>query len=96
MRPNRIIVGEVRGAEAIDMLQALNTGHDGSLSTGHANSSRDMLLRLETMALMGYDSLLLHAPMLYFAMGKEWEGSILKINYNAWNCLDLGQFHILF
>ena len=50
----------------------------------------------ETMSLMGYDSLLLHAPMLYFAMGKEWEGSILKINYNAWNCLDLGQFHILF
>ena len=53
MRPNRIIVGEVRGAEAIDMLQALNTGHDGSPSTGHANSSRDMLLRLETMVLMG-------------------------------------------
>ena len=50
----------------------------------------------ETMSLMGYDSLLLHAPMLYFAMGKEWEGSILKINYNAWNCLDLGQFNILF
>lgn len=53
MRPNRIIVGEVRGAEAIDMLQAMNTGHDGSLSTGHANSPRDMLSRLETMALMG-------------------------------------------
>ena len=53
MRPDRIIVGEVRGAEALDMLQAMNTGHDGSLSTGHANSSRDMLLRLETMVLMG-------------------------------------------
>ena len=53
MRPDRIIVGEVRGAEALDMLQAMNTGHDGSLSTGHANSSRDMLLRLETMALEG-------------------------------------------
>lgn len=53
MRPERIVVGEVRGAEALDMLQAMNTGHDGSLSTGHANSSRDMLLRLETMALMG-------------------------------------------
>lgn len=51
MRPNRIIVGEVRGAEALDMLQAMNTGHDGSLSTGHANSSRDMLSRLETMVL---------------------------------------------
>lgn len=53
MRPDRIIVGEVRGAEAIDMLQALNTGHDGSLSTGHANSTADMLARLETMVLMG-------------------------------------------
>jgi len=55
MRPDRIIVGEVRAAEAIDMLQALNTGHDGSLSTGHANSPRDMLSRLETMVLMGMD-----------------------------------------
>jgi pilus assembly protein CpaF len=55
MRPDRIIVGEVRGSEALDMLQALNTGHDGSLSTGHANSSRDMLSRLETMVLMGMD-----------------------------------------
>lgn len=55
MRPNRIIVGEVRGAEAIDMLQAMNTGHDGSLSTGHANSPKDMLSRLETMVLMGMD-----------------------------------------
>ena len=55
MRPDRIIVGEVRGAEAIDMVQALNTGHDGSLSTGHANSAADMLSRLETMILMGMD-----------------------------------------
>lgn len=55
MRPDRIIVGEVRGGEAVDMLQALNTGHDGSLSTAHANSARDMLSRLETMALMGVD-----------------------------------------
>lgn len=53
MRPERIIVGEVRGAEALDMLQAMNTGHDGSLSTGHANSTRDMLSRLETMVLSG-------------------------------------------
>lgn len=51
MRPDRIIVGEVRGAEALDMLNAMNTGHDGSLSTGHANSSYDMLYRLETMVL---------------------------------------------
>ncbi len=55
MRPDRIIVGEVRGSEAIDMMQCLNTGHDGSMSTGHANSSRDMLARLETMILMGMD-----------------------------------------
>ncbi len=53
MRPERIVVGEVRGAEALDMLQAMNTGHDGSLSTGHANSTKDMLSRLETMVLSG-------------------------------------------
>lgn len=53
MRPDRVVVGEVRGAEAIDMLQAMNTGHDGSLSTGHANSTRDMLSRIETMVLSG-------------------------------------------
>lgn len=52
MRPDRIIVGEVRGGEALDMLQAMNTGHDGSMTTGHANSTRDMLARLETMVLM--------------------------------------------
>ena len=52
MRPDRIIVGEVRGKETLDMLQAMNTGHDGSLSTGHGNSARDMLSRLETMVLM--------------------------------------------
>src|SRR5581483_4684994 len=56
MRPDRIIVGEVRGGEALDMLQAMNTGHDGSLSTLHANSPRDALMRLETMVLMaGFD-----------------------------------------
>jgi pilus assembly protein CpaF len=55
MRPDRIIVGEVRGGEAVDMLQALNTGHDGSLSTAHANSAPDMLSRLETMTLMGVE-----------------------------------------
>lgn len=53
MRPERIVVGEVRGGEALDMLQAMNTGHDGSLSTGHANSTHDMLSRLETMVLQG-------------------------------------------
>lgn len=61
MRPERIVVGEVRGAEAIDMLQAMNTGHDGSLSTGHANSARDMISRLETMVLSGEAGLPLEA-----------------------------------
>lgn len=55
MRPDRIVVGECRGAEALDVLQAMNTGHDGSLSTGHANSCKDMISRLETMVLMGMD-----------------------------------------
>ncbi|NLZ81056.1 MAG: CpaF family protein [Clostridiales bacterium] len=55
MRPSRIIVGEIRGGEALDLLQALNTGHDGSMSTGHGNSPRDMLSRIETMVLMGID-----------------------------------------
>lgn len=61
MRPERIIVGEVRGGEALDMLQAMNTGHDGSLSTGHANSTQDMLSRLETMVLQGASGLPLDA-----------------------------------
>ncbi len=61
MRPERIIVGEVRGEEALDMLQAMNTGHDGSLSTGHANSTLDMLSRLETMVLQGASGLPLEA-----------------------------------
>lgn len=55
MRPDRILIGEVRGSEAVDLLQALNTGHDGSVSTGHANSPQDMLSRLETMVLMGIE-----------------------------------------
>ena len=61
MRPERIVVGEVRGGEALDMLQAMNTGHDGSLSTGHANSATDMLSRLETMVLTGAANLPLPA-----------------------------------
>lgn len=55
MRPDRLVVGEVRGGEALDMLQAMNTGHDGSLSTGHANGPEEMLIRLETMVLMAMD-----------------------------------------
>ncbi len=61
MRPERIIVGEVRGEEALDMLQAMNTGHDGSISTGHANSAADMLSRIETMVLSGAGGLPLEA-----------------------------------
>jgi len=61
MRPERIVVGEVRGGEALDMLQAMNTGHDGSLSTGHANSTEDMLSRMETMVLQGAAGLPLEA-----------------------------------
>lgn len=61
MRPERIVVGEVRGGEALDMLQAMNTGHDGSLSTGHANTSHDMISRLETMVLSGSPGLPLAA-----------------------------------
>lgn len=55
MRADRIIIGEVRGAETFDLMQCLNTGHDGSMSTGHANSAEDMLFRLENMVLMGMD-----------------------------------------
>ena len=55
MRPTRIIVGEVRDAAAMDMMNSMLTGHDGSLSTGHGNSAKEMMLRLETMILMGYD-----------------------------------------
>ena len=61
MRPERIIVGEVRGGEALDMLQAMNTGHDGSLSTGHGNSTKDMMSRLETMVLQGTSGMPLEA-----------------------------------
>lgn len=68
MRPDRIIVGECRGEEALDMLQAMNTGHDGSLSTGHGNSIRDMLSRLEMMVLMG-NELPLQAIRQQIAMG---------------------------
>ncbi len=70
MRPTRIIIGEVRGKEALDLIQAFNTGHDGSLSTGHANSAKDMLLRLETMILMGIE-MPLAAIRAQIAMGVD-------------------------
>lgn len=69
MRPDRLVVGEVRGGEALDMLQAMNTGHSGSLSTGHANSAQDMLARLETMVLMGSADLPLPAIRSQIASG---------------------------
>ena len=69
MRPERIIVGEVRGEEALDMLQAMNTGHEGSMSTGHANSIKDMLSRLETMVLMA-------APLPLEAIRKQIASSL--------------------
>jgi pilus assembly protein CpaF len=67
MRPDRIVVGEVRGAEVLDMLQAMNTGHDGSMSTVHANSTRDALSRIETMVLMSGISLPMRAMRDYIA-----------------------------
>ena len=95
MRPDRIIVGEIRGAEAIDMLQAMNTGHDGSLSTGHANSPGDMLSRLETMVLMGMDlpltavrrqiasgvDLIVHLDVSGTAAGRFWR----SWSWTAWS-----------
>jgi pilus assembly protein CpaF len=67
MRPDRIIVGEVRGVEAFDMLQAMNTGHDGSMSTIHANAPRDALYRLENMVMMTASNLLLRAIRMQIA-----------------------------
>lgn len=69
MRPDRIIVGEIRSGEALDMLQAMNTGHDGSISTGHANSASDMLSRIETMVLMGSTELPVSAIRAQIASG---------------------------
>ena len=71
MRPSRVVVGEVRGEEVIDMLQAMNTGHDGSMSTGHANSASDMLTRLETMYLFGMSSVPLSAVRGQIAGGLD-------------------------
>ncbi len=69
MRPDRIVVGEVRGSEALDMLQAMNTGHKGSITTGHSNSSKDMIYRLETMILSGYVKMPLYAIRSQIARG---------------------------
>ena len=69
MRPDRIVVGEVRGEEALDMLQAMNTGHDGSLTTVHANTPRDALTRIETMISMGAINLPERAMRQQIAVG---------------------------
>ncbi len=69
MRPDRVIVGEVRGAESLDMLQAMNTGHEGSLTTGHSNSGKDMLIRLETMILAGESEIPVHSIRSQIASG---------------------------
>ncbi len=71
MRPDRIIVGEVRGAEALDMLQAMNTGHEGSITTGHSNSGKDMLHRLETMILSGARDIPLHSIRSQISSGLD-------------------------
>ena len=71
MRPDRIVVGEIRGREALDMLQAMNTGHDGALATGHANSAKDMLSRIETMVLQGEVALPLQAIRGQIASGLD-------------------------
>lgn len=71
MRPDRIIVGEVRGSEALDMLQAMNTGHEGSITTGHSNSGKDMLLRLETMILSGTNEIPIHSIRSQISSGLD-------------------------
>ena len=83
MRPNRIIVGECRGAEALDVLQAMNTGHSGSLSTGHANSAMDMVSRLETMVLMGMDMPLaaIQSQIASAESGRRKENFSIRKNY---------------
>lgn len=98
MRPERIIVGEVRGGEALDMLQAMNTGHDGSLSTGHANSTQDMLSRLETMVLQGAAGLPLeairqqiawsHSLVIYNVRKVGKRSETIKTHYNSTHCFD--------
>ncbi|MCR4674932.1 MAG: CpaF family protein [Lachnospiraceae bacterium] len=90
IRPDRIIVGECRGAEALDMLQAMNTGHDGSLSTGHGNSCRDMIARLETMVMMADDiSLPISAIDKQIASGLDIFVHLGKVNKNQRKVLEV-------
>lgn len=89
MRPNRIIVGEVRGEEALDMLQAMNTGHDGSLSTGHANSPEGMLSRLETMVLTGSADLPLEAIRQQIASAVDYIIHLSRLRDFTRKCMEI-------
>ncbi len=102
MRPDRIIVGEVRGIEAIDMLQAMNTGHDGSLSTGHANSAKDMLSRIETMVMEEIDIPLIAIKkqinsaidiVIHLSRGKD--GSRKVVSVSALSELTGGEYNLV-
>ncbi len=101
MRPNRIVVGEVRGEEALDMLQAMNTGHRGSLSTGHANSAENMLARLETMALMGGElplgairSQIAQALDLLVHLGRLPDGRRCVLSIHEMRGMEKGEIHV--
>lgn len=89
MRPDRIIVGEVRGEEALDMLQAMNTGHDGSLSTGHANSPEGMLSRLETMVLTGSADLPLEAIRQQIASAVDYIVHLSRLRDFSRKCMEI-------
>ena len=89
MRPDRIIVGEVRGEEALDMLQAMNTGHDGSLSTGHANSAEGMLSRLETMVLTGSAELPLEAIRQQVASAVDYIVHLSRLRDFTRRCMEI-------
>ena len=91
MRPDRIIVGEVRGEEALDMLQAMNTGHDGSLSTGHANSPEGMLSRLETMVLTGSSELPLEAIRMQVASAVDYIVHLSRLRDFSRKCMEISE-----
>lgn len=91
MRPDRIIVGEVRGEEALDMLQAMNTGHDGSLSTGHANSPEGMLSRLETMVLTGSADLPLEAIRMQIASAVDYIIHLSRLRDFSRKCMEISE-----
>lgn len=91
MRPERIVVGEVRGAEALDMLQAMNTGHDGSLSTGHANSAHDMLSRLETMVLSGAADVPLEAIRQQISSAVDFIIHLSRMRDKSRKCVEISE-----